>query len=160
MEALKKNRIAGAGLDVYENEPKLTPGLKDLSNVVLTPHTGSATIETRATMSELAAKNIVEVLNGRPALTPVKSRKVKFMKSLKSYIKDAEKRKVAIGHFNISDSAGLKAIFEAAKELSDQAGRQIPIIIGLSDGERGFVGIRQAAAMVKNYQKENDYPIF
>mgnify|MGYP001618174299 CR=1 FL=1 len=82
------------------------------------------------------------------------------MKSLKSYIKDAEKRKVAIGHFNISDSAGLKAIFEAAKELSDQAGRQIPIIIGLSDGERGFVGIRQAAAMVKNYQKENDYPIF
>ena len=67
---------------------------------------------------------------------------------------------MAIGHFNISDSAGLKAIFEAAKELSDQAGRQIPIIIGLSDGERGFVGIRQAAAMVKNYQKENDYPIF
>lgn len=82
------------------------------------------------------------------------------MKSLKFYIKDAEKRKVAIGHFNISDSAGLKAIFEAAKELSDQAGRQIPIIIGLSDGERGFVGIKQAAAMVKNYQKENDYPIF
>lgn len=82
------------------------------------------------------------------------------MKSLKFYIKDAEKRKVAIGHFNISDSAGLKAIFEAAKELSDQAGRQIPIIIGLSDGERGFVGIRQAAAMVKNYQKENNYPIF
>lgn len=82
------------------------------------------------------------------------------MKSLKFYIKDAEKRKVAIGHFNISDSAGLKAIFEAAKELSDQAGRQIPIIIGLSDGERGFVGIRQAAAMVKNYQKENEYPIF
>lgn len=82
------------------------------------------------------------------------------MVSLKSYIKDAEKRRVAIGHFNISDSAGLKAIFEAAKELSDQAGRQIPIIIGLSDGERGFVGIKQAAAMVKNYQKENDYPIF
>lgn len=82
------------------------------------------------------------------------------MVSLKSCINNAEKNKVAIGHFNISDSAGLKAIFEAAKELSDQAGRQIPIIIGLSDGERGFVGIKQAAAMVKNYQKENDYPIF
>ena len=82
------------------------------------------------------------------------------MNSLKSCIKDAEKRKVAIGHFNISDIAGLKAIFEAARDLSAQAGRQIPVIIGLSDGERGFVGIKQAAAMVKTYQKENDYPIF
>lgn len=72
VDALKKKRIAGAGLDVYENEPKLTPGLKDLPNVVLTPHTGSATIETRSAMSELAAKNIVEVLSGRPAITPVK----------------------------------------------------------------------------------------
>lgn len=72
VDALKKNRIAGAGLDVYENEPKLTPGLKDLPSVVLTPHTGSATTETRSAMSELAAKNIVEVLNGRPAITPVK----------------------------------------------------------------------------------------
>jgi len=82
------------------------------------------------------------------------------MISLKSCIKDAQKRKVAIGHFNISDIAGLKAIFEAARDLSAQAGRQIPVIIGLSDGERGFVGIKQAAAMVKTYQKENDYPIF
>lgn len=72
VDALKKNRIAGAGLDVYENEPKLTPGLKDLPSVVLTPHTGSATIETRSAMSELAAKNIVEVLNGQPAITQVK----------------------------------------------------------------------------------------
>lgn len=82
------------------------------------------------------------------------------MVSLKSYIKDAEKRKVAIGHFNISDLAGLKAIFEAAKELSDRAGRLIPVIIGLSDGERKFVGIPQAAAMIKSFQKEYQYPIF
>src|SRR3972149_11647109 len=82
------------------------------------------------------------------------------MNSLKSCIKDAQKRKGALGHFNISDIAGLKAIFEAARDLSAQAGRQIPVIIGLSDGERGFVGIKQAAAMVKTYQKENDYPIF
>src|SRR3989338_9276602 len=82
------------------------------------------------------------------------------MKSIKFYIKDAEKRKVAIGHFNISDIAGLKAIFEAAKDLSTQAGRQIPVIIGLSDGERGFVGVKLAAAMVKTYQKEYEYPIF
>ena len=72
VDALKKKRIAGAGLDVYENEPKLAPGLKDLPNVVLTPHTGSATIETRSAMAELAAKNIIEVLNGRAPLTPVK----------------------------------------------------------------------------------------
>ena len=82
------------------------------------------------------------------------------MKNLRFYINDARKNRVAIGHFNISDIAGLKAIFEAARDLSTQAGRQIPVIIGLSDGERGFVGIKQAAAMVKNYQKENDYPIF
>lgn len=82
------------------------------------------------------------------------------MKSLKKYIEDAEKRKVAIGHFNISDLAGLKAIFGAAKKLSDEVGRQIPIIIGLSDGERGFVGIKQAAVLVKSFQKEYKYPIF
>ncbi len=82
------------------------------------------------------------------------------MNSLKSYIQDAKKRKVAIGHFNISDEAGLKAIFGAAQKLSSEAGRQIPIIIGLSDGERGFVGVLQAAALVKSFQKEYEYPIF
>ncbi|HLC99987.1 MAG TPA: class II fructose-bisphosphate aldolase, partial [Patescibacteria group bacterium] len=82
------------------------------------------------------------------------------MNSLKSYIQDAKKRKVAIGHFNISDEAGLKAIFGAAQKLSGEAGRQIPIIIGLSDGERKFVGVSQAAALVKSFQKEYQYPIF
>ncbi|MCH7828292.1 D-glycerate dehydrogenase [Patescibacteria group bacterium] len=60
--ALKTNRIRGAALDVFENEPKLAPGLIKLKNVVLTPHIASATEETRDAMAELAAKNIIMVL--------------------------------------------------------------------------------------------------
>lgn len=59
LEALRAGTIAGAGLDVYEREPLLTPGLTDLSNVVLLPHIGSATIETRTRMAELAAENLL-----------------------------------------------------------------------------------------------------
>lgn len=57
--------IRGAALDVYEHEPAFTPGLAELENVILTPHIASATEETRQAMSELAAKNIIEVLEGR-----------------------------------------------------------------------------------------------
>lgn len=67
VEALKKKHIAGAGLDVYEKEPTLTPGLVKLKNAILTPHTASATIEARTAMSELAAQNIIDVLQGRKA---------------------------------------------------------------------------------------------
>jgi lactate dehydrogenase-like 2-hydroxyacid dehydrogenase len=63
--ALREGRIAGAGLDVYEHEPKLSPGLAELPNVVLTPHVGSATVETRAAMALLAAENLVAVLDGK-----------------------------------------------------------------------------------------------
>lgn len=63
--ALKAKRIAGAALDVYENEPKLAPGLAKLPNVVLTPHTASATIETRSEMAKLAAQAILDVLDGK-----------------------------------------------------------------------------------------------
>jgi len=72
VEALKGGVIRGAALDVYEAEPKMAPGLAELSNTVLTPHTASATEETRGAMSELAAKNIIEVLEGRAPLTQVK----------------------------------------------------------------------------------------
>ena len=71
VRALRSGEIAGAGLDVYEHEPQLAPGLADLDNVVLIPHLGSATIETRAAMATLAAHNTVAVLSGRPPLTPV-----------------------------------------------------------------------------------------
>jgi glyoxylate reductase len=68
---LKKKRLFSAGFDVYENEPKFNPELLKLQNVVLLPHIGSATIETRDNMALLAAKNIVRILKGRKALTPV-----------------------------------------------------------------------------------------
>ncbi len=70
--ALKNGEIKGAGLDVYEEEPKMAPGLAELPNTVLTPHTASATEETRNAMSELAAKNIIAILSGQPPLTPIK----------------------------------------------------------------------------------------
>lgn len=65
ISALRNKRIAGAGLDVYEEEPKLKPGLAELDNVVLAPHLGSATVETRTKMSLMAAENIIAVLNGQ-----------------------------------------------------------------------------------------------
>ena len=71
VEALRTGSIAGAGLDVFEHEPDVHPGLLELDNAVLVPHLGSATVETRGAMAELAARNVVEVLAGRPALTPV-----------------------------------------------------------------------------------------
>jgi glyoxylate reductase len=69
--ALKEHLIAGAALDVYEREPEVHAALLDLENVVLAPHLGSATRETRTAMAELAVKNTLAVLQGRPALTPV-----------------------------------------------------------------------------------------
>jgi len=63
--ALKEGWIRGAAIDVFENEPKVEPGLLKLNNVILTPHIASATEETREKMSALAAKNIIEALEGR-----------------------------------------------------------------------------------------------
>jgi glyoxylate reductase len=69
--ALKNRLIAGAALDVYEHEPGVHPGLLSLENVVLAPHLGSATTETRTAMADLAVRNVVAVLTGSPAITPV-----------------------------------------------------------------------------------------
>lgn len=73
VQALKNNVICGAALDVFENEPKLAPGLSECKNIVLTPHIASATEETRQRMAELAAKNIIEVLEGRTPPNLVKA---------------------------------------------------------------------------------------
>jgi len=70
-EVLKAKEIAGAGLDVYEFEPKVAESMMALNNVILAPHLGNATVETRAAMAEIAANNIIEVLNGRQALNCV-----------------------------------------------------------------------------------------
>ena len=64
VEALRRGEIGGAGLDVYEREPELSPGLTDLDNVVLLPHVGSATIETRTKMGLMAAENLLAGLRG------------------------------------------------------------------------------------------------
>jgi glyoxylate reductase len=70
-KALRDGVIAGAALDVFEHEPAVHPALLGLENVVLVPHLGSATEETRTAMAELAAANVVAVLAGRPAPTAV-----------------------------------------------------------------------------------------
>jgi glyoxylate reductase len=62
--ALREGQVAAAGLDVYENEPRLTPGLAELPNVVLLPHLGSATTVTRQKMAQMAAENVIAVLTG------------------------------------------------------------------------------------------------
>ena len=65
LEMLRAGQIAGAGLDVFEFEPHITPGLADLNNVILLPHIASATIETRTQMAEIAAQNILSLFEGK-----------------------------------------------------------------------------------------------
>lgn len=69
--ALRTRIIAGAGLDVFEQEPKVEPELLTLENVLLVPHLGSGTVETRTAMADLAVRNVEAVLSGRAAITPV-----------------------------------------------------------------------------------------
>ncbi len=69
--ALTERLIAAAALDVYEREPNVLPALFDLDNVVLAPHIGSATRETRTAMADLAVRNVIAVLGGQPPLTPL-----------------------------------------------------------------------------------------
>ena len=69
--ALKERLIAAAALDVFEREPEVLPELFEFENVVLAPHLGSATRETRTAMADLAVGNVIAVLGGRPPLTPL-----------------------------------------------------------------------------------------
>lgn len=71
VEVLRNRQIAAAGFDVYENEPKLTPGLAELDNAVLLPHLGSGTVATREKMSLMTAENILAVLAGREPPNPL-----------------------------------------------------------------------------------------
>jgi fructose-bisphosphate aldolase class II len=76
------------------------------------------------------------------------------MQTLREVIAEAAAKKVAVGHFNISDSEGLWAVFRAAQTL------KLPVIIGVSEGERDFIGVRQVAALVKSLREEFNYPIY
>jgi fructose-bisphosphate aldolase class II len=79
--------------------------------------------------------------------------KISGMQTLREYIKEAETNKVAIGHFNISDSQGFWAVVNASKNL------KLPVIIGVSEGERDFIGIKQIKALVDSLKQEG-LPIF
>jgi fructose-bisphosphate aldolase, class II len=87
---------------------------------------------------------------------------IKNMKilNLREYIKQAQERKVAIGHFNISNIEALHGIYNACKKVSTLAGYNIPIIIGVSEGEEDFIGLSEVAVLVKNIRERDNYPIF
>lgn len=72
----------------------------------------------------------------------------------KDIILEAKAQKRAVGHFNISNIEGLNAIFQSAKALN------LPVIIGVSEGERDFIGVRQSVALVRSLREEHNYPIF
>ena len=76
------------------------------------------------------------------------------MHSLRDVLKKSEETRVAIGHFNISDLVLLKAVFAAGREL------ELPVLVGLSEGEREFVGTAPIAAFVRSLREEFDFPIF
>jgi fructose-bisphosphate aldolase class II len=76
------------------------------------------------------------------------------MKTLRQYIKEAEEKGIAIGHFNISNLETLRGIFNVAKKLD------LPVIIGTAEGERKFIGTKQAVALVKSLRDEYNFPIF
>jgi len=73
VKALKKRHLAGAGLDVFENEPEVHPELLSLNNVVVLPHIGSATVETRSEMARMVAKNVISALEKGVPVNPVNS---------------------------------------------------------------------------------------
>jgi fructose-bisphosphate aldolase class II len=76
------------------------------------------------------------------------------MKTLREVLSEAEQSRTAIGHFNISDLVTLRAVSESARQL------KVPVLVGVSEGEREFMGIRQVAALVKSVRDEFDCPIF
>lgn len=76
------------------------------------------------------------------------------MKTLRECVKEAEEKGVAIGHFNISNLEGFHGVYNAAKKLN------VPVIIGLSEGEENFVGRNEAVGMIKALREKENFPIF
>jgi fructose-bisphosphate aldolase, class II len=76
------------------------------------------------------------------------------METLRKILEQADATGTAVGHFNVSDLVTLEAVFEAARDL------RVPVIVGVSEGERQFMGVRQVAAIVKSLREQYDFPIF
>ena len=76
------------------------------------------------------------------------------MKTLQEYLLVAKEKKIAIGHFNVSSIDGIWAVADAGKELN------MPVIVGVSEGERDYIGVRQVAQIIKSIREERDQPIF
>ncbi|SRR6266496_4232794 len=76
------------------------------------------------------------------------------MQALRDVLVQTQERGAAIGHFNFADLVTLKAVFTSAQELN------VPLMVGVSEGERDFIGVRQAAALVRNLHEEFNFPIF
>lgn len=76
------------------------------------------------------------------------------MKPLQQILSEAGQHRVAVGHFNISDLVALKAVYRAAREVN------VPVLVGVSEGERDFIGVHQVAALVRSIREENGFPIY
>lgn len=76
------------------------------------------------------------------------------MKRLQEILSEADQQKVAVGHFNISDLVALKAVYLAAREAN------VPVLVGVSEGERDFIGVRQIAALVRSIREQNGFPVY
>src|SRR5580658_9130451 len=76
------------------------------------------------------------------------------MKTLQQIVAEADEQKAGVGHFNISDLVALKAVYSAARELS------VPVLVGVSEGERDFTGVHQIAALVRSLREQDGFPIY
>ena len=76
------------------------------------------------------------------------------MKPLQQILAEADRQKVAVGHFNVSDLVALKAVYLAADELD------VPVIVGVSEGERDFIGVHQIAALIRSIREQNGFPMY
>jgi fructose-bisphosphate aldolase, class II len=81
-------------------------------------------------------------------------------KTLREHISEALASKKAVGHFNISNMEGFWAVVDAARTISTEAGREIPVIIGVSEGERDFIGVHEISAVVREYRERTGEPVF
>ena len=76
------------------------------------------------------------------------------MKPLEQILAEADQQKVAVGHFNISDLVALKAVYSAARELN------VPVLVGVSEGERDFIGVHEIAALIRSIREQDGFPVY